>query len=207
LESVILAYHSPGSGGAEALVEGLAAGLGVRAAPLESAPGACRRGGLIVALLPARGGHLATLASEAWGRGCRLAGPIPPSLVGSYAAHALSRGGCRGGFLVYWRARRLRALQDYDMRLAALEASGELGGVVKPLPYIPGRDPRPPGRGACAVVATLLPGRLPRVLEGLGWRVAGSSMLESSAGWELIRSWLAGLIGLAGQLDEGSRYG
>jgi hypothetical protein len=194
LGSVVLAYHKPGARGAEALVEALAARLGARAAPLEAAPESCARGGLIVALLPARGGHLASLASEAWRSGCRLAGPIPPSLVGSYAAYELSRHSCGEGFLVYWRAKRLRGLQDHDMKTAAIEASRRLGSAVEALPYTPNTNPRPPSPGACVVVATLLPGRLPRLLQGLGWRVVGSSMLESSAGWRLVSTWLASII-------------
>ena len=193
MAGLVLAYHEPGLPGGSRLVEELASALGAAAAPLEEAASHCSPGGLVVALLPARGGHLESLRSEAGARGCRVTGPLPPGILGHYAACMLSRASCGGGWIAYWRAKRLVEEQEEDMLEAARVASGILGRGVGLAPYEPGRPPRPPAPGACVVVASLLPGRLPGALRRLGWRVVGESLLSDPEAAREVASWVGSL--------------
>ena len=194
MASLVLAYHEPGLPGGSKLVEELALTVGATAAPLEEAPSRCSPGGLVVALLPARGGHLESLRGEAGVRGCGVAGPLPPGILGRYAARMLSGASCGGGWIAYWRAKRLVEEQEEDMLEAAGVASGILGREVGLAPYEPGRPPKPPVPGACVVVASLLPGRLPGALRRLGWRVVGESLLSDPEAAREIASWVVSLV-------------
>jgi len=196
LPRMILAYHRSPEPWSRKLVEAIAERLdsGAFAAELEAAPRVCSRGDVIVALLPARGGHLEELRYLAGLRGCRVVGPIPHGIVGGYAARSFRRAGCQRGMIAFWRAKRYVDLQAVDMARAAYVASKLSEVPVGLIPYHPDSRLPKPAPGDCAAVASLLPGRLPRILEGMGWRVTGRYILEDGVALEEITLWAQGLL-------------
>jgi hypothetical protein len=194
---LVVAYHKPGDSRGSLLIDELVSrvetprGVEVVHADIEEAAEHCDGAGAVAALLPARGGHLEVLASEGKRVGCRVYGPLPTTILASYVAEMAGRNGCRSVAIGFWRAKRFDNLQLEDMGRAAEEASRVLGARVALQPYTPGQPLERPRGEACIVIASLLPGRLPRVYEQAGWRVAGRYILESRRAVEGIARWLS----------------
>lgn len=202
---LVVAYHRPGEPHGAAIVEDLAlqaksrvtSNVEIYTAPLEEAAQLCAPGDGIAALLPARGGHLDGLRDKAYKRNCRVWGPLPRRIVASYIVEASRTArGCLGMRLVYWKAKRLADAQEEDLAGAAREASRKLGKNIVLHPHIPGLPPAPPANGWCAIMASLLPGRLPGLYVREGWRVVGRYILEPAPVRRLVVDWLTTLIAL-----------
>ncbi|WP_062661814.1 hypothetical protein [Aeropyrum camini] len=88
---IVIVYHEPGDPASVKLVEDLASRLedrlGVRVVTVQMkdvesrGAKAFNSGDTVVSLLPARGGHLHTVAEAAKRAGAKHVGPIPPSLT------------------------------------------------------------------------------------------------------------------------------
>ncbi len=191
--TVILVYHNPGSPEGLDLIKDLArrvsAAKSVKVELVEVDEDLPERCKVALALLPAPGGHLESVKARAGGE-CRVRGPIDWRVQAKIVGHAFSAKGCGGGTVFYWRAKRFRDLQDSWLSAAARHASRLLGAPVA-LAGLDFGSPIP-GGSSCAFALTVTPGRLARLLEEAGWRVAGDSLLSSEHGFGEVLSWVLG---------------
>ncbi len=189
---LVLVYHDPGDPRGVDMMEAMASRLSKRlgleavAVPMsdvEEGRHGFRKGDLVVALLPARGGHLATVLEEAEKSGARAVGPIPASVLAEGLSRALE--GCREILMVYWPAKRFREEQEEDLRAIASSLENSLDAKVALVPREEFRC------GECMASTTLLPGRVTKRIEGCGATRAVGYLLEASE--SLIEEWIAGL--------------
>ena len=200
---LIVVYHDPGREEGHALARSLAReaaeALGVewQAIPIsvvEEGRQDFRKGDVVAALLPFRGGHWATVREAAVEAGS-LAYRIPVEVAAWGAAEALKRLSCSDVVVLYWPAKRFVEEQREDLeRLKKLLASAT-GASVGEARVGELRC------GGCTVATSMLPGRLTGFIEReCGGRGIGY-LLEPPEARAAVKAWLAGVaqagLGLA----------
>ena len=186
---LVIVYHDPGDKRGVEIAEEMAsrAGstLGVEAVAIpmstvEEGAHGFRSGDVVVALLPARGGHLQTVIEEAGKAGAVAVGPIPAEVLARGMAERLK--GCREVDLIYWPAKRFRGEQEEDLSRLAREIAKLTGANVKLTPREEIRC------SECMASTTLLPGRVTRRIDSCNPKAKVGYLAE--AAMEDIVSWV-----------------
>lgn len=192
---IYLVYHDPGSDDSRLrlLVEGVGGVSLVRMSRLGEV--GLGPGDTVALLMPMRGGHADEVRSLAASRGASWAGTIPTDVTAEAIARAATRLGCSSVRLYYWPAKRLRELQEEDLREIASRASSL--GVKAVLE----------GCADCIATMALLPGRISLEAEAVARDCRARSLgalVEFAA--DSIVEWVKALAARAGQELQASDH-
>ena len=162
---ILLAYHEPGYSTGHSLVSSLSRNVesitGIRPLAVTLSGLNPRRGDIVFALLPARGGHYHTIEEKCHRRGARLVGPIPPKISAKSIAR-LTRG-CQKLIIIYRKAKRFRDEQVEDLLEIKRILEEAYGFTVNLEPYGSFRALRE----ECGVILTLTPSRIAEKLNNV----------------------------------------
>lgn len=197
LERLVIAYHEPGDPVGVEMVEALASrlskrlGVDVATVPIkdvEEGRHGFRKGDLVVSLLPARGGHMYTVAEAAASAGARHVGPIPTDLMARGMASRLQ--GCGRVSIIYWPAKRFKEEQREDLEKLASSLSRLLGCEARLV------EIGSASCDECMAASSLFPGRVSRLIGSCSPARAVPHLFGAIEG--LLEEWLEALYKSAG---------
>ena len=184
-------YHDPGNLRSYRLFEEISDLLkklisaNIMSVPLSSIKKASLCNGLVVALLPHRGGHFATISSL---YGNRVCGPIPAPIVALHIHRSISSKEVNEIILAYYGTKRYKEEQQRDILRIMSITEHLTGKKLIPVAY---PDIASCNKDQLVVPLSMGPGLLTKKYTEAGCQVA-PTLMESSM--DLIISWIIGCV-------------